>query len=452
MQTPSGAAGTDPRQLDGPSVSATTAVTLAIADMIGIGVFTSLGFQVAAIPSPFSVLMLWVVGGVAALAGALCYAELAAMFPRSGGEYNFLSRSFHPAVGFLAGWVSATVGFAAPIALAAMAFGSYFEGVVPGAPPLLLGLGVVWLAAIVHLYGIRQGSRFQNISTFIKLGLILVLIVSGFVLGTPQDISFALAAHDLTYLGSAPFAISLVFVLYSYSGWNAATYIAGEIHEPHKNLPRSIIVSLLLVILLYVALNAVFLYTTPMSLMAGKIDIALIAGKQIFGESGGRIVGALICIGLVSSISAMTWIGPRVTMTMGEDLPLLKVFSRRSATGVPTTAILTQLAVVNVLLLSQSFEAVLDFVQFSLTFCSFLTVIGVIVLRITRPDLHRPYRTWGYPVTPFVFLAITLFTMYYLLAERPVQSLLGLATMLAGLAIYYLSQRSWRVPAPVGSP
>lgn len=451
MQTPSGAAGTDPRQLDGPSVSATTAVTLAIADMIGIGVFTSLGFQVAAIPSPFSVLMLWVVGGVAALAGALCYAELAAMFPRSGGEYNYLSRSFHPAIGFLAGWVSATVGFAAPIALAAMAFGSYFEGVVPGAPPLLLGLGVVWLAAIVHLYGIRQGSQFQNISTFIKLGLIVVLIVSGFVLGTPQDISFAPTAHDLTYLGSAPFAISLVFVLYSYSGWNAATYIAGEIHEPHKNLPRSIIVSLLVVILLYVALNAVFLYTTPMSLMAGKIDIALIAGKQIFGESGGRIVGALICIGLVSSISAMTWIGPRVTMTMGEDLPLLRVFSRRSANGVPKTAILTQLTVVNVLLLSQSFEAVLEFVQFSLTFCSFLTVVGVIVLRVTRPELHRPYRTWGYPVTPFVFLAITLFTMYYLLAERPVQSLLGLATMLAGLAIYYLSQRSWRVAAPVGS-
>jgi APA family basic amino acid/polyamine antiporter len=138
-------------------------------------------------------------------------------------------------------------------------------------------------------------------------------------------------------------------------------------------------------------------------------------------------------------------------MTMGEDLPLLKAFSRRITNGVPTTAILTQLAVVNVLLLSQSFEAVLDFVQFSLTFCSFLTVVGVIVLRITRPDLHRPYRTWGYPVTPFVFLAITLFTMYYLLAERPVQSLLGLATMLAGLAIYYLSQRNWRVAAPVGS-
>ena len=451
MPQTSGAAASNHRQLDGPSVSATTAVTLAVADMIGIGVFTSLGFQVAALPSAFSVLMLWIVGGIAALCGALCYAELAAMFPRSGGEYNFLSRSFRPAIGFLAGWISATVGFAAPIALAAMAFGSYFAGVVPGAPPLALGLAVVWLAAIVHLYGVRQGSVFQNVSTVIKLALILVLIISGFAIGTPQEISFAPTAQDLTYLGSAPFAIGLVFVLYSYSGWNAATYIAGEIREPDKNLPRSIILSLVLVVALYLALNAVFLYTTPMSMMAGQIDIALIAGKQIFGEEGGRLVGALICIGLVSSISAMTWIGPRVTMTMGEDLPLLRVFSRKTANGVPATAIITQLVVVNIMLLSQSFEAVLDYVQFSLTFCSFLTVIGLIVLRITRPDLRRPYRTWGYPVTPFIFLAITLFTMYYLLTERPVQSLAGLATMFAGLLLYYLTQRNWRLAAPLGS-
>jgi APA family basic amino acid/polyamine antiporter len=451
MPIPGGGIGSSERRLDEPSVSATTAVALAVADMIGIGVFTSLGFQVASIPSPFAVLMLWIVGGIAALCGALCYAELAAMFPRSGGEYNYLSRSFHPAIGFLAGWISATVGFAAPVALAAMAFGSYFKGVVPGAPPLLLGLGVVWVASIIHLYGVRQGSRFQNVSTFIKLALIAVLIVAGFALGTPQPISFAPTAQDFGHLGSAPFAISLVFVLYSYSGWNAATYIAGEVRDPDKNLPRSIIISVLLVVLLYIALNAVFLYTTPMQLMAGQIDIALIAGKQIFGENGGRLVGALICVGLVSSISAMTWIGPRVTMTMGEDLPLLRVFSRKTANGVPATAILAQLGIVNILLLSQSFEAVLDFVQFSLTFCSFLTVLGVIILRITSPDLPRPYRTWGYPVTPVIFLAITLFTMYYLLAERPLQSLAGLGTMLAGLSIYFLSQKNWRIAAPIGS-
>ncbi len=347
-------------QVDARSVTAMTAVALAVADMIGIGVFTSLGFQVASIPSPFAVIMLWVVGGIAALCGALCYAELAAMFPRSGGEYNFLSRSFHPAIGFLAGWISATVGFAAPIALAAMAFGSYFSGVFPGASPLVLGLAVVWFAALVHLYGVRQGSMFQNVSTFIKLGLILLLIIAGLVVGEPQPVSFAPSPQDFSMIGSAPFAIGLVFVLYSYSGWNAATYIGGEIHDPQKNLPRSIIVSLVIVVGLYVVLNAVFLYTTPISMMAGQIDVALVAGKHIFGENGGRLVGGLICVGLISSISAMTWIGPRVTMTMGEDLPLLRVFSRRSASGVPTTAILAQLAIVNVLLLSQSFEAVLE--------------------------------------------------------------------------------------------
>jgi APA family basic amino acid/polyamine antiporter len=441
MTQSSGAATTTSRQLDIPSVTATTAVSLAVADMIGIGVFTSLGFQVASLPSAFSVIMLWVVGGIAALCGALCYAELATMFPRSGGEYNFLSRSIHPAIGFLAGWISATVGFAAPIALAAMAFGSYFSGVFPGAPPLVLGLAVVWLASIVHLLGIRQGSQFQNISTFIKLGLIIGLIIAGIVIGRPQPISFMPSAQDFSLIGSAPFAIGLVFVLYSYSGWNAATYIAGEVQEPHKTLPRSLILSLLIVVSLYVALNAVFLYTTPMSLMAGQIDVALVAGKHIFGEQGGRLVGALICVGLISAISAMTWIGPRVTMTMGEDLPLLGIFSKRTANGVPAVAILTQLAVVNVLLFTQSFEAVLEYVQFSLTFCSFLTVLGLIVLRITRPDLPRPYRTWGYPVTPLVFLAITLFTMYYLLTERPAESLAGLATMSAGLLVYFLAQK-----------
>jgi basic amino acid/polyamine antiporter, APA family len=447
----SAAAYHDSRLLGIPSVSALTAVTLAVADMIGIGVFTSLGFQVASIPSPFAVIMLWVVGGVAALAGALCYAELAAMFPRSGGEYNLLSRIFNPAVGFLAGWVSATVGFAAPIALAAMAFGSYFAGVVPGAPPLILGLAVAWLVSLVHLSGVQLGSKFQNVSTFIKLGLIVVLIIAGLVFGTPQEISFIPTANDFTYIGSAPFAIGLVFVLYSYSGWNAATYIASEIHDPQRNLPRSIIISLLIVVALYVALNAVFLYTTPMSQMAGQLDVALVAGRHIFGDAGGRLVGALICVGLVSSISAMTWIGPRVTMAMGEDLPLLRIFSRKRANGVPATAIVTQLAIVTLLLLTQSFEAVLDFIQFSLTFCSFLTVLGVIVLRITHPELPRPYRTWGYPVTPFIFLAVTMFTMYYLLTERPLQSLAGLATMFAGLLLYFISQKKWRLPVPIWS-
>jgi len=422
-----------------PKVSAVTALALAVADMIGTGVFTSLGFQVRDIQSGFSLLMLWVVGGVVALCGALSYSELAAAFPRSGGEYNFLSRSFHPAVGFLAGWVSATVGFAAPIALAAMAFGQYFAGVVPGAPALALGLCVTIVVSLVHLSGTHRGSVLQNISTFMKLGLIGVLIVAGFVWGQPQNISFLPSAADAGYITGTPFAVGLVFVLYAYSGWNAATYIAGEIEEPHRNLPRSILAALLIVTVLYVLLNAVFLYTTPIQELKGQIDVGLIAGRHIFGDAGGRLVAALICVGLVSSISAMMWVGPRVTMTMGEDLALLKVFSKKAANGVPVTALLFQLAVAAALMLTQSFEAVLEFIQFALTFCSFLTVLGVIVVRQRQPGLPRPYKAWGYPVTPFIFLAVTAFVLAHLAAVRPLQSLASFCTMLAGLVIYAIS-------------
>jgi len=187
-------------------------------------------------------------------------------------------------------------------------------------------------------------------------------------------------------------------------------------------------------------------YATTGPELAGQLDVAIVAGKHLFGEIGGRIVGALICLGLVSSISAMTWIGPRVTMTMGEDMSLLRIFARKSKQDVPVVAIIFQLLVANLLLLTQSFEAVLDFIQFSLTFCSFFTVLGVIKMRITHPQLERPYRAWGYPVTPLVFLAVTLFVMYYLVTNRPLQSLGGSAMMLAGLVIYYASRLFSRVP------
>ncbi len=192
-------------------------------------------------------------------------------------------------------------------------------------------------------------------------------------------------------------------------------------------------------IALYVGLNAVFLYTTPIEQMAGQVEVALIAGKHIFGDAGGRLVGALICLGLISSISAMIWIGPRVTMVMGEDIPMMRLFSAKSKNGVPAFAILFQLAVTTLLMATRSFEAVLDYIQFSLTFCSFLAVLGVIVLRVRQPELKRPYRMWGYPFTPFVFLAVTAFMMYYLVIERPWESLASVTTMLAGLLVYAIS-------------
>src|ERR1700761_2842602 len=436
----------------GSTVSVLVATAIVVADMIGVGVFTSLGFQVKDMPSGFSILLLWIVGGLVALCGVFSYSELGAMFPRSSGEYNFLSRAFHPAFGFLAGWVSATVGFAAPVALAAMAFGEYSKSVLPGAPPLALAIGAVWLVSIVQLTGVRHSSIFQLVSTILKVALIVAFLIAGVVVGTPQPISFAPDVSDFGYVASAPFAIGLVFVMYSFSGWNAATYIIGEIHMPQQNLPRAMLAGTLIVVLLYVALNAVFLHTTPIDKLSGQLDVARIAGSYIFGEIGGRIVGAMICIGLVSSISAMMWIGPRVMMTMGEDTPALRIFSRKSSNGAPAYAILFQLAVAGLLLFTRSFEAVLDFIQFGLLFCSFFTVAGVVKLRITQPDLPRPYRAWGYPITPVVFLLVTGFMMYYLLVERPLQSSLGVLIMISGLLIYAVFRKRPDRSAATSSP
>src|SRR5438270_7115341 len=218
-------------------VSGLVATAIVVADMVGVGVFTSLGFQVKDIPSGCSSLLLWAVGGVVALCGVFSYGELGAMFPRSSGEYNFLGRAYHPAFGFVAGWVSATVGFAAPVALAAMAFGEYGKSLLPDAPPMALAIGVVWLVSLIQLTGIRHSSTFQMIATILKVVLIVAFLACGFVIGTPQPVSFAPQSSDFSYVLSAPFAISLVFVMYSFSGWNAATYIIGEMKLPERNVP-----------------------------------------------------------------------------------------------------------------------------------------------------------------------------------------------------------------------
>jgi basic amino acid/polyamine antiporter, APA family len=414
-----------------------TACSIVIANIIGTGIFTSLGFQLADIQSGFALLMLWVIGGIAALCGALCYGELAAALPRSGGEYNFLAEIYHPALGFMAGFVSVTVGFAAPLALAAIAFGQYFVGVFGIGSTVMLSFVVVWLVTAFHLGNLQVGSAFQNISTLVKLLLIGALIGAGFFVPSKQPITFLPAAGDKASILSGAFAVALVYVMYSYSGWNAAAYITSEIQRPEKNVPRSLLAGTSVVIVVYVLMNAIFLATTPADELKGQLQVALIAGKHIFGENGGRFAGGVICIGLVAAISSMMWIGPRVTMSMGEDHWLLRLLGRKNKNEIPTNAILLQLLIVNLLLLTKSFEHVVRYTQFSLLLCSLLTVLGVMVLRFTRPGLSRPYRVWIYPVPPVVFSLITIWMMFYLLRSHTAESLAGLATALLGLLLYF---------------
>jgi basic amino acid/polyamine antiporter, APA family len=419
------------------SVGFLTACGIVIANIIGTGVFTSLGFQVADIHSGFALIMLWVVGGIAALCGALCYGELSAALPRSGGEYHFLSEIYHPALGFMAGFISATVGFAAPIALAAMAFGKYFQGVFKHGSPILLSFLVVWIVALFHFGNLRRGSAFQNLWTVVKLLLIAALIGAGLLLQPKEAVTFLPLAGDTKSIFSGAFAVSLVYVMYSYSGWNASSYIISEVKDPQRNVPRSLLFGTIVVIVAYVLLNGVFLATTPQSEMRGQLEVGLIAGKHIFGDNGGRIVGGIICLGLVSAISSMTWIGPRVTMSMGEDHWLLRFLGRKNAEGVPANAVILQLLIVNLLLFTGSFEGVVQYIQFALLLCSLLTVVGVIVLRLTRPNISRPYRVWFYPGPPTIFALITIWMMIYQFRSKTIESIAGMLTALAGFLLYF---------------
>lgn len=428
---------------DSGKISPLTATCIVIANMVGTGIFTSLGFQVGDLPGGFAIMVLWLVGGVCALCGALSYAELGAALPRSGGEYNFLRQIYHPAVGFVAGWISATVGFAAPVAIAAIPFGTYLAGVFPGLNPLFLSLGLVWICTLLLLRDLRLGSGFQNTSTILKVLLILVIIIAGFLVDQTQPVTFLPVSSDRALIMSTPFAVSLYWVMYAYSGWNASTYIVGEVHNPSRAIPLSLAAGTLVVTLLYLGINAVFLRTTPAAEIIGKQEVGLIAGVHIFGQAGGKVMAIFIAIGLVSAVSAMMWIGPRVTMVMGEDLSALSWLAARNSHGVPVRATLVQFAIVNFLILTTTFEKVVNYVQFSLALCSTLTVLGVFVLRWRRPSLPRPYRTWGYPVTPMIFLTVSFWMLWHLLANDTTRgpSLWGLATAGLGLVVYVLSPK-----------
>jgi APA family basic amino acid/polyamine antiporter len=418
------------------SVGLATCVALVVANMVGTGIFTSLGFQVAAIPSRPAIMALWTLGGILALCGALCYAELSAAFPRSGGEYHFLGRIYHPSLGFMSGMVSIVVGFAAPAALSAMAFGSYLQGIFPALSPVAASAAVVVIVTLVHLRNLRVSSVFQIFFTTLKIALVLFLLVALFAAPAAPATP---AAPWSSYLLTAPFAVSLMFTLYAYSGWNAATYILGEVRTPGRVIPVALSAGTGLVMVLYLGLNAAFLHVAPAGALAGQLNVAQVAAESVFGASGGRLVAAVIALGLVSAISAMIWAGPRVAMTIGEDYPhTLGWLGRRTVSGIPAAAVLAQSLLTLVLLFTSTFEQVLLYTQFALLACSFLTVLGLVVCRLTQPDLPRPFRVPLYPLPPLLFLSISAFAMIHTATVKPLEAGCGALTLAAGLAIYRL--------------
>ena len=422
----------------------TTVTAVVIANMIGTGVFTSLGFQLLDIQSGFAILLLWVLGGIIALCGAMTYAELGAALPRSGCEYNFLSKIYHPCAGFISGWVSATIGFAAPIALTAITFSAYLMSLFPELDTpwvrQFIACGLVLSLAITHSSNRKNSGRLQVVFTIIKVAIIILFCLSALMLSSDtQPIAFQPSSDDIDLILNGSFAVSLIYVSYAYTGWNAATDLSSELEDPQKNLPKILISGTLIVMVLYVFLNYVFLAVTPIENMQGKLEIGYIAAQSAFGDIGAKFTGLALALLLISTVSAMTLAGPRVLQVIGEDFTILKFLSKTTEDKIPTTAIYTQSLIAMIFIITSSFESILIFAGFTLALNSFATVLGVFVLRIKQPNLVRPYKTFAFPIPPLIYLSLTAWTLYFVIVNRPLEGLFSLAIIISGGLVYLYS-------------
>ena len=420
-----------------------TAISLVIAGMVGTGVFTSLGFQLSGMQSPFAILCLWGLGGIYAFCGALTYGELSAAMPRSGGEYQYISRIYNPCLGFLSGWVSITVGFAAPLAVASMALGQYMHRVSPVMDPVWTAVWVCVLVSLLHSFNLRLGGRIQIGFTLFKIILILVFLAVVFSHAPRhQDITILPDENALATLTSSTFAVSFIWVTYAYAGWNNAVYIAGNIRNPGQTIPTALLIGTLLVTVLYLLLNLSFLLAAPMEKLAGKLEVAHIAAETILGQQGGKTMSLLISLGLLSTISAMTLAGPKVSEVIGEDFTFFRKLSWKNKGGVPVPALLCQLGFVLVLLLTTTFESVVTFMGVTLILSTIMAVAGVMVLRVREPQLPRPYKIPLYPLPPLVFLFISFWVLGHAFQRNPIESLVGVGLLLIGIPLYFLTGRN----------
>jgi len=417
------------------------ATSVIIANMIGTGVFTSIGFQLMDIQSTFLLVLLWTVGGIAALCGAATYAELGSALPRSGGEYNFLGRIYHPLAGFISGWISTVIGFAAPIAAVALAFSDYSTAIIFGSQPIwikkIIACLLVLIITLIHVKNKNISGKFQIGFTSIKVFLIIGFCLCAFTITPePQPISFLPQKDDFKILTSTAFGISLIYVSYAYTGWNAAVYITSELERPQKELPKILLIGTATVMVLYLLLNIAFLYSSPIADLEGKTEIGYIAAVNIFGSNGAAIVGLMLSLLLISTVSAMIIAGPRALQAIGEDFNTLSFLSKVNKSDIPENAIYFQSIISLIYIFTSSFEKIIIFAGMILALNSFLAILGVFVLRRKEPDLIRPYKTFGYPFVPAFYLIITFIMIAMAAANSPLNALGSITIIIVGVIFY----------------
>lgn len=414
-----------------------TAAALVISSMIGTGVFTSLGFQLIDIQNTWSIVLLWVLGGVFALIGAFTYAELGTNFDESGGDYIFLSKLMHPLVGYVYAWVSLTVGFTAPIAISVMAMKSYLNPINPALFNDWFGVAVILILAAMHSVSIGQSGKFHNISTGIKIGFILILILLGFSFVPVQEGAIDLSSTWQDEILLPGFAVSLLYVTYAYTGWNSAAYIVDEIKDPRRNLPKALLIGTAFVTILYVLVQVVFLKHASIDQLSGKVEVASIAFKNLFGAEGGHWVSYFIAIQLIATISGYLWIGSRITFAMAKDHSLWRKIAVKNKNGIPVRALWLQALIAILLTWTGTFEEVLLYASFVLQLMGTLTVASIFWLKGRKGAYKSPFK----PLLQIAFILFSVWILGYMLFERPKESAIGLLFVLTGVLTYFMSKR-----------
>lgn len=438
-----------------------SAVMLIAGDMIGTGIFISTGAIAETLPTPGGVLLVWLFGGLLALAGALTCAELSASMPYAGGDYNYIREAYGRLMGFLSGWSSFLVTFSGAIAFLAVTLNGFMAFFFPilgsedvlFAIPLpwvpvsatvgtLFSIGVVLILSGLHCMGVRQGTMAQNILTVMKIGALGAIIFFGVVVGDGDTSHFKPLFNWELIGNSSLFGAAFIPVIFAYSGWNAIIYIAGEVKDPEENLPRALMYGVLLVTVLYLAVNAIYIYAVPVTEMKGALRMSEVATTALFGYKTSALITAIITISILGALNVVTMIGPRIYYAMAKDGVFFQNLTYvHPDFGTPTKAILLQALWSCLLILTNTWGTLFTYVSVVITLFSAFTIGSVIVLRWRRPDLNRPYRVWGYPIVPLLFVIVHLWIVWGSVTEKPKESLIGLLIVCLGIPAYLLWRR-----------
>lgn len=414
-------------------------VAIIISAMIGTGIFTTTGLMAGTGAGSGDILIAWLLGGILAICGALCYGELGANMPESGGEYHYISRLLHPSLGFLSGWISLIVGFSAPIAAVTIAMHAYLAQIFPGWPIRPMTVLTVILLSLLHAHDLRIGARIQVAFLIVK-----ILLIGGFITGViimGKGYSYEIIT-DVTpaFWFTSSYAVILIFVTFSYSGWNAAAYIGAEIIQPEKTLPRILIIGTLAVTIVYMLVNYAYFSAVSTEQLAGVESVAHIVGTSLWGKTGGILISLLIAAGIVSTVSAMIITGPRVYEAMARDRLFPLSLAKLNKRGVPSRAVGFQAIIAIIFALTATFSALLVYIGFTLNIFACLAVVTV--FRMRKQGLSAVKVCRGYPVTPIIFLLFTAWMTVWSIYSQPRSAVAGLGTLAGGYLIYWI--QVWR--------